>query len=130
MVGIDLKAVPRLGAFGQALEQLVRCLENVSAFLADKMTVSARCQVIGRRSMAKVGMDDHPHPLQILQIAIDRREVDIGRLRLHRFGEFLRRPVARLVEKDMKEQSPRTGDAPSLLFECCQDVIDRLELHQ
>lgn len=106
MVRIDLEAVPRPGASGQALEQLVWRLEDIAALLADEMAVSTSREVIGRRAMAKVGMDDDTHPLQIFQIAIDRREMDVGRLRLHRLGEFLGGPVARLVEKDVEEQPP------------------------
>jgi len=49
---------------------------------------------------------DHAEPLELLQVAIDGGEVDVGRLGLDELGQLLGAAVPRHVEQGMEEEAP------------------------
>ena len=71
VVGIDGEAEPGLGVRGQATEQGVGCLDHLSALLTDEVPVGRTGQVVRRRPVPEVGVDDDAQSFQLVQVAID-----------------------------------------------------------
>jgi hypothetical protein len=106
VVGIDIKAELRLGVLRQAPKQLIWSLHRKAAVLTDEVAVSAGRQVVRGRAMPEMGVDDHAQFLQLVEIAIDRREVHVGGLGLDLVGNVLGCAVAGAVEEHPEEQAP------------------------
>ena len=66
----------------QAFEDLVGCLDHGAALFADEVAMGPGGQVVGGRAVPEMGVDDDPEALEVVEVSIDRRDVDLGRLRL------------------------------------------------
>ena len=86
-----------------ALEELLGCLNDRPAGLADEVPVALGGEVVGRRAMAEMGMDDDTEPLELLEVAIDGRQVHIGRESLHLGCEVLGRVMGAVGEQATKQ---------------------------
>jgi hypothetical protein len=51
-------------------------------------------------------VDDHTDPLQLIEVAIHRGEVDVGREHLHSGGELLSGEMTRILEQAREQQAP------------------------
>ena len=56
-------------------------------------------EVVGRRAVTKMRVHDHPELFELVEVPVDRREMDVGRLLLHHSGEVLCRAVAVALEE-------------------------------
>ena len=105
-------------------EQLVRRLDRVATVFADEVAMGTGGQVVRGRPMPEMGMDDDAEPLQLLQVAIDRRQVDVGGPRLDEDGEVLGAVVAGVVEDGLEEQATGVRDPPATLADQGEHVVN------
>ena len=82
MVWVDGEPEFGPGFPGQAVEERVGDLDQLAALLAHEMPVHRCRQVIRRRTVPEMGMDDDTQPLELIEVAIDRGDVDVGSLGL------------------------------------------------
>ena len=75
---VDREAELGLRGSCEAFEHFVGRLDRRAALLTDEMGVRVRGELIRRRSVTEMRMHDHAELLQLLEIAIDRREVHVG----------------------------------------------------
>ena len=87
-------------------EQLVGCHERRAAVFAHEVAMGAGGQVVGGGTVPEVGMDDDPEPFEFLEIAVDGRQMHVGRPFLDDRGEVLRAVVTGVVEDGLEEQAP------------------------
>ena len=104
-MGIDGETEFLLGAVGQVHEQFVRRPDSLATVLAHEVAMGACGQVVRGRSVSEMGMDDNPESFQLVQVAIDRRQVDVRRFRLDDGGEILGTVVARVIEDGLDVQA-------------------------
>ena len=88
---------------GQAPEELVRGLQGRPARLADEVAVGQGSQLVGGGAVPKVGVDDDAELLEVLQVAVDGRDVDLGRPRLYRLGQVLGTAVLARLEEHLQQ---------------------------
>ena len=62
--------------------------------------------------MAQMSMDDDPHPLELFEVAVNRREVDVWSLDLDRLRQLFGRPMARCVEECVEKKASRAVTRP------------------
>jgi hypothetical protein len=93
VVGWHLKAAPTLGA--------------------DQVWVCPTGQLIGRRTMANMAMDDNPHSLKLFEASIDRREMDFWGASVNKFCESLCAVVSIGCKEHLEENSTRIGGTPA-----------------
>src|ERR1700728_1432479 len=60
VMGVDRKPQPCLDCLGQSPKEIVGSLDQGATLSADEVRVGQRGQLIRGRTMAKMGMDDHP----------------------------------------------------------------------
>ena len=125
MVRVDIEAEARPGRPGQTLEHIFGHLDHGPALFADQMPVSERSQMIGGRTMAEVRVDHHPEALELIEITINRRQVDVRRPAMDLLRELLGGPVARGVEESMEQKPARAGDPTAVSPEKFQHFLDR-----
>ena len=89
--------------------------------------MGTRGQMVGGRAMAQMSMDDDPHPLELFEVAVNRREVDVWSLDMDRLRQLFGRPMARCVEECVEKKASRARDAPSLLPDQGQYVLHSLD---
>ena len=65
-------------ADGQAVEEVPRGLDHRPAHLANEMPVGLRGQVVDGGTVPEVGVDDHSEPLELVEVPVDRRDVNVG----------------------------------------------------
>ena len=95
VAGIDAEAVVDVSAArARVAEEILGGLEHRPAGLADQMAVGLGGQVVGGRAVAQVGVDDDPEPLELVEVAVDGREVDVGGRGLDLGGQLFGRAVA------------------------------------
>ena len=102
-MGIDGETELLLGAVGQVREQFVRCLDRLATVFAYEVAMGACGQVVRGRSVSEMGMDDNSESFQLLQVAIDRRQVDVRRSRLEDGGKVLGTVMVRIIEYGLEE---------------------------
>jgi len=106
VVWVDGEPELRASFPGQAVEEAVGDLYQLAALLADEVPVHRRRQVIRRRTVSEVGMDDETEPLELIEVAIDGRDVDVGSLALDLVAELFGRPVAIGCEERTEQEAP------------------------
>ena len=89
---------------------------------------AARGQVVRGGTVPEVRMDDDAESLELLEVAIDRRQVDVRGLRLDDRGEVLGAVMPRVVEDGLEEQAPRVRDPPAAFADEGEDVVDRADV--
>ena len=62
--------------------------------------------MIRRRAVPEMGVHDDAEALQLVEVAVDGGEVDVGGLGLHFAGELLGRPVAFRREQRAQQEPP------------------------
>lgn len=80
--------------------------------------------VVGRWAMAEVGMDDYPEALELLEIPVDGRERDVGRLVLDLGRELLGGSVHVSTKEAAHEKPARRGDPSTSKAELREHVVD------
>jgi len=121
---VDAEAVVALGRAGQSAEEILRCLEHGPACLADEMPVRLGGQMVGGGSVSQVRVDDDTEAFQLVEIPVDRGEVDIRGRGLDLGRQLLGRPVGPTLEEASEEQPPRCRHPPPPRPEEVQHVLD------
>jgi hypothetical protein len=88
-MGVDGEPESDPSVLGQAVEQLFGYLNELPALLAHEVTVHGCGQVIRGGAMPEVGVDHDTQALQLIEVAIDGREMDVRSLGLHLGGKLL-----------------------------------------
>lgn len=89
MMRVDGESKLSQSRFGQSGEKNIRRLDHLAARLTNEVAMRRTCQVIGRRTVSQVRVHDDTESFQLFEISIDGGQMDVGRLRLHRGGQFL-----------------------------------------
>ncbi len=71
MPRVDGEAESCFRPAGQSEEQVVWCLDQRAALLADEMCMRLRGQLVGGRAVPEMGVHDHPEKLEVLQVPVD-----------------------------------------------------------
>ncbi len=104
-MGIDGKAQLGLCRPGQTSEHLVGSLDHGAAVGTDEMGVGVRSKQVARWTVTEVGVGDDPEVLEVLEIAVDGGQVDVGRPSLHGCGEGLGTHMAVGLEEHLEEDA-------------------------
>jgi len=128
VVRIDVEVELRLRRPRQAQEDLVGRLDHGAALFADEMAVSTRSEMVRGGAVAEMGMDDDAQPLQVVEVAVDRRDVDIGSDGLDLGAQFLGGAVSSGIEQRVQEQDAGARHPSPLLPKQGQDVLDRVDV--
>ena len=125
MVWVD--GEPELGPSfpGQVVEERVGDLNQLAALLADEMPVHRRRQVVGRRPVPEMGMDVEAQPLELIEVAVDGGDVDVGSLGLDLVTELLGRPVTFGGEEGTEEEASRRGHPTTVLAYELEGILER-----
>ena len=105
MVWIDREPEPGLGVLGQAAEQGVGRLDHLPALLADEVPMRGTGQMVRRRAMSQVRVNDNTQSLQLVEVSIDGGQVDVGSLFLHLCGQIFCRMVTLGPEQGPQQQA-------------------------
>ena len=80
--------------------------------------------------MTQVGMNDDPHLFELFEVPIDRRQIDVGSLRLDHLSQLFGGPMAGRIEEGMEEEPSGTSDPPSSLPDQGQHIVDGVDADQ
>lgn len=69
------------------------------------MAVCLGGQLIRRRSVSEMRVDDEADPLELVQVSVDRRQVHVGGPALNVIGQFLGAPVGS-ADQGFKDRPP------------------------
>jgi len=75
--------------------------------------------------MPQVSVHDHAEFFEFVQVAIDGRDIDIGRLRLNLSGELFSGVVSFRTEKEPEEESSGRGNPATISAEERQRTLER-----
>ena len=103
MIGIDHESELFFCCPGEPPQQLTWCLDHRPALLADEMRMSHRRKVVGRRTMSEMRVHDNAEALKLLEIAIDRRQVDVGSAGLNSRRQLLGRGMPISLEEGIEQ---------------------------
>jgi hypothetical protein len=81
-------------------------------------------EVIGRGTVSEVRVNDHAQSLEFVEVAVNRREMNIRRNALNLFGQFFRRPMRTLLEKTTQQNPSRGSRATATFAEPIQNLFD------
>ena len=95
---IDREAEMTPCSRGQAVEVVLGGLDHRPARFAHEMPVRLRGQVIEGRSVPEVSMDDDSEPLELVEVPVDGRQVDVGSAGLDLGSQLFGGPVPRTFE--------------------------------
>jgi hypothetical protein len=121
---VDCEPVGLVHLANERAEARCRHLDDGAALAAHKVTMSRGGKVVGRGAVAEMRVLDDPEPLQLLQVAVDRREVDVGSELLDRARKLLRGAVPTGLDEASDEESARRRDA---MTRCAQQLDDLLD---
>jgi len=82
------------------------------------------CQVVRGGTVSQVRMNDDAQSLELLEIAVNRREVDVGRTGLNLFSEFFSGAVRTFFEETTQQDPSRGRGATAALAQEIQDLFD------
>jgi hypothetical protein len=74
--------------------------------------------------MSEVRVHDHTETLQLVKVAIHRREMNVGRQHLHTGSELLGGSVSRVLEETQEQQAPRGGHSATVCPEKVEHILD------
>ncbi len=94
MTRIDGESEPLPGRSVQTPEHVLGHIDDRAAMLADEMTMGMVGQVVRRRAMAEVCVHDDAELLQLVEVAINGRQMHVWRPELDRGGQFFGRGMA------------------------------------
>jgi hypothetical protein len=126
VVRVDVKPETRSSRPRQACEELGGRLDRGAAFLTDKVSVRPGCQVVRRRAMPEMGVDDHPEAFQFVEVAVDGRYVNVRSLELDSRGKLLRRVMALDLEQDAQKEAARRGNSPAVFAYQSESTLHRV----
>lgn len=106
MAGVDREPESITGASRERPEQVLGCFDGGTARLAHEVAMCLRGAVVRRGAVSEMRVDDHTDPLQLIEVAIHRGEVDVGREHLHSGGELLSGEMTRILEQAREQQAP------------------------
>lgn len=112
-MGIDREPQVLFRGAGEVFEQRVGSLEPVSAGLANEVCVRLGRKLVRGRSVTEVGMDHYSDPLQLLQVPVDRGEVNVRSAGLNGLGHLLGAQMSLGREQRFENDPPRRGGSPA-----------------
>lgn len=92
---VDGEPEPVRGLPSKIREHRFGDLDERSALFANEVAVNRTGQVVGGGAMTEMRVDHQAELFEVLEVAIDRRQMDIGRLGVHLGGKFLRSAMTR-----------------------------------
>jgi hypothetical protein len=125
VVWAEFEAEPALGAFCHGREEVLRCLDGGAAYLADEVAVGLGRQVVCGGSMPEMGVDDDAQALELLEIAVDGRRVDVGSEGADRDQEFLGGGVVHPLDQSGEDQPAGGGHPGTAVAELGDEFFDR-----
>jgi hypothetical protein len=124
MARVDHKAVLALRRVGQGAKESLGRFHLSPAHLTDQVSVRLGGKVVRRRSVSQMRMDDDAESLEFIEIAVDRREMNVRRNPLHLFGEFFGGPMGTLFEEAAQQDPSRGRGATAAFAKEIQDLFD------
>jgi hypothetical protein len=124
VTGVDGEPVAGPGSGGEGLEEADGRLEGGAALLADEVAVGLVGEVVVGRAVSEVGVVDEAEPLELVEVAVDGGQVDVGGEGLHVGGQLLGRAVGASGVEAAKEQPPGRRDAGAARPELVEGVVD------
>jgi hypothetical protein len=124
VAGIDRESKARSNGSGQVREQLDRSLDHRSALLTDEVGVGICGELVCRRAVPEVRVHDHAEPLELIEIAIDGRQVDVRGARLDSFRKLLGGQMLLGLEKGLEQDPTRRGRTSPIRAQQFENVVN------
>jgi len=122
---INGEAVLRHHRFREIREQFGRDgLGRPTAF-TDEVRVGVRCEVVGRSTVAEVGVHQHAEALEFLQVSVDGRTVDGWVRSVNCRSELISSAVTVRLDHGFDDGSPRGGHPRATLTDVLEHAVDR-----
>ena len=127
MVRVYVEVEPCGGEARKSSKDLVRSLDHGPALLTDEVSVRPCGQMVGGGTVSEMGVDDDAQALQIVEIPVDGRHVDLGRDGLDLGPQFVGGPVPRGSEQRVEEEDSRAGHPSPLGPQQGQRPLDGID---
>ena len=107
MSWVDCKPEVRLGTPAKIGKETFRDLDVSLTLLTCEMPVRRACEMVRRRAVPEVGVNDYAEALELLQVPVDGRDGDVRGMSLNLGRQLLGRPVPRRLEQGADEKTSR-----------------------
>jgi hypothetical protein len=88
------------------------------------MTVGLSCQVVRGWSVTQMSVDHDTEALELVEVPVDRGQVDVGGELLNGLGQVLRRAVGTTFEELLKQEPARGGYPTTSGSQQVQNLLD------
>ena len=126
VVRIDSEAVACFRLTDERPEQHLRYFDRFAALATDKVTVIVTREVIGRWAVSEMDMLNDAEVLQLIEIAIDSRQVDIWRDALDIGGEFFDGAVPIAFVEALEQHAAGGRDPPPFGTQPLDHLLDEV----
>ena len=99
VIGMDLETVSGLRGLGQFREYFAWGFDGGTAVLAYQVAVGEGCQVVGGGAVGQMSVHYHAYSFELVEIAVDGGQVDIGRIGLDLGRDLFRSAVPGVSNK-------------------------------
>jgi hypothetical protein len=124
MARVNHKAVLALGSGGKSAKEPFGRFHLSPTHLTDQVSVRLGRQVIRRGTVSEVRVNDNAQSLEFVEVAVNRREMNVRRNALNLFGQFFGRPMRTLFEETTKQNPSRSSGATAALAQQIQNPFD------
>src|ERR1035438_1280679 len=83
--------------------------------------------MVGGWAMPEMSVDDDAEAFEVVEVSIDRRNMDLGSFRLHLGAELLGGAMASGIEQRSQQQDAGAGDPTASFSEQRQGAFDRID---
>jgi glutamate-1-semialdehyde 2,1-aminomutase len=116
------------GTFGEGSEDVLGRFDHGATGLAHEVPVGLRREVVGGGAVTEVGVHDDSETFQLIEVAVDGREVHIWCQELHLGGELLSGSVGGVLKEAAEQEASRCRHATTLGPQKSQHRLDRAAL--
>jgi hypothetical protein len=124
VIRAELESQAALRAVGHRLEEVLRGLDGVAADFAHEVAVRLGGQVVRRGAVPQMVVDDDAEALELLQVPVDSRRVDVWRQGPDRDEQLLGRRVAGALDQRREHQASSRGHPRTAISQLCDELID------
>lgn len=128
MARVDHEAVLTLGRGGEGAKETFGRFHLSAADLTDQMSVRLGCEMVGRGTVTQVRVNDDAASLELVEITVNRREMDVRRNALNLFRQFLGGPMRSLLKETAEQDPSRGGGAAAAFAQKIQDLFDPISV--
>ena len=107
VMGIDGEIELGSGGLCQTTEETLRGLDHLAARFTHEVSMGRSRQVVGGGSVAQVRVDDDAQALQLIEVPVDGRDVNVRCLRLDRCRQLFGGVVAGFFEEHTEKKATR-----------------------